>query len=71
MAHCKIDETHKRMAHRLVRLRLKAALDTRVICMKVITFEKFLEYAVVRWSADIGDTIFSVAIVLLVTHVSA
>ena len=70
-AHCGIDEVHKHMAHRLMSSRLKDMLNTRAKNLKLAVRVKILEYTVVWWGTGIGDTIWSVAIVLLVADVSA
>jgi len=46
-------------------------LNARVKNLKLAICVKILEYAVVWWATDIEDTIWSVAIVLLVADVSA
>jgi len=61
----------KHMAHRLITSRLKDMLNARAKNLKLAIRVKILEYAVVRWGTGIGDTMWSVAIVLLVADVSA
>ena len=58
------------MAHRLMSSPLKDMLYARAKKLKLAIRVKILEYAVVWWGADIEDTIWSVAIMLLVADVS-
>ena len=59
------------MAHRLMSSIPKDMLNARAKNLKFAIRAKILEYAIVWWGTGIGHTIWSVAIVLLVTDVSA